>query len=77
MYRESSPEFVIKTPKGVFNIPSSTVACINCLQIDAFFVNVRDISVNNIDAVDGFAVLVCDGVVVGSAMFLHGVCQSC
>ena len=60
MDRKSTSEFVIKTAKGTFNIPSSTVTGINRLQIDTFFVDVRHVSMNHVDTVERLTFFVSD-----------------
>ena len=69
-------EFVIKVAKGVLNVPPSTVACVNRPQINPFLIDICDVSVNDIDAVDRFAVFVGDGDVLCVPHVQDCVCQA-
>ena len=69
-------EFVIKSAKGVLNIPPSTVAGVNRPQINPFLVDICDVSVNDVDAVDRFAFFVGDGDVLCVTHVQDCVCQA-
>ena len=60
-FGRESPHLIVKTIKGMFDRPTPGVAVPNLLDINAIFINVGDISVDNINSLNRVPFSICNG----------------